>query len=92
MANKKTYIMMEARLSYVFKKESDYEVVSKFKGATLKDKKYEPIFPYFTKYASEEAGKGAFRVLVDTYVTEDSGTGIVHQVNIAIILARTFET
>jgi len=23
--------------------------------------------------------RGAFRVLVDTYVTEDSGTGIVHQ-------------
>ena len=90
MANKKTYIMMEARLSYVFKKESDYEVVSKFKGATLKDKKYEPIFPYFTKYASKEAGKGAFRVLVDTYVTEDSGTGIVHQVKSLLFMGLFF--
>ena len=38
---------------------------------------------YLTKYGSdfeEYKKKGAFRILTDTYVTEDSGTGVVHQV------------
>lgn len=30
-------------------------------------------------FVSWQKGKVAFRVLVDTYVTDDSGTGIVHQ-------------
>lgn len=36
--------------------------------------KYEPLFNYFIKYKET-----AFRVLQDGYVTDDSGTGIVHQ-------------
>ncbi|CAI5449746.1 unnamed protein product [Caenorhabditis angaria] len=35
--------------------------------------KYEPLFPYFREQPN------AFRVLNDTFVTSDSGTGIVHQ-------------
>lgn len=81
MKRKKTFIMMESRLGYVFNaKDDQYKVLESFKGATLKDKKYQPIFPYFSHYKSKEPGQGAFRVMVDTYVTEDSGTGIVHQV------------
>lgn len=34
---------------------------------------YEPLFPYF---ASHHDG---FRVVSDGYVTDDSGTGVVHQ-------------
>ena len=26
-----------------------------------------------------DSGQGAFRILCDTYVTSDSGTGVVHQ-------------
>mgnify|MGYP001801205495 FL=1 len=37
--------------------------------------KYEPLFPYFT----HRAKTGAFTVLVDNYVTDASGTGVVHQ-------------
>jgi isoleucyl-tRNA synthetase len=70
-----TYIMMEARLKELFKKEEDYTIVSKMKGIDLKGLTYEPLFPYF-KHMKET---GAFRVLVDKYVTQDAGTGVVHQ-------------
>ena len=73
---------MEARLSSLFKSPEDYTIMGKFKGATLKDKGYTPIFPYFKEHKSKTKGQGAFRVLCDTYVTEDSGTGVVHQVRL----------
>ena len=69
---------MEARLGSVFKSEDDYEIVEKFKGKALENKGYTPLFDYFKHFKN----KKAFRVLCDTYVTEDSGTGCVHQVNI----------
>jgi hypothetical protein len=37
--------------------------------------RYVPIF----EFAVATAGPGAFSVVADTYVTDDSGTGIVHQ-------------
>ncbi|KAG0423228.1 hypothetical protein HPB47_000979 [Ixodes persulcatus] len=74
-ATGKLYIMMESRLEALFKKPEEYTVLASFKGRTLSGKKYEPIFPYFAKLKE----KGAFRVLCDGYVTEESGTGVVHQ-------------
>lgn len=69
------FILAESRLSYVFKTEADYEIKEKFAGETLKGLHYKPLFPYFAQRGAEVK---AFRVLVDDYVTEDSGTGIVH--------------
>ncbi|XP_068172017.1 isoleucine--tRNA ligase, cytoplasmic [Antennarius striatus] len=71
----KTYIMMEARLCALFKSESEYTVLDKFPGKTLKGKKYKPLFTYFAKCGE----KGAFQVVVDNYVREEEGTGVVHQ-------------
>lgn len=73
--SKNVYILMEARLCSLFKKEQDYEVLEKFLGKTLNNKSYLPLFNYF----SELKQSGAFRVLCDGYVTDDSGTGVVHQ-------------
>ncbi|BGP00043.1 Isoleucine--tRNA ligase, cytoplasmic [Rhodotorula toruloides] len=57
------------------KKEKKFEVLETYKGSDLVDIKYEPLFPYFVeKYKSR-----AYRVLSDPYVTDSSGTGIVHQ-------------
>ncbi len=67
---------MEARLPSLYKSEDNYEILDRFKGKSLEGKGYEPIFPYFEQYKK----KGAFRVLCDKYVTEESGTGVVHQV------------
>lgn len=54
--------------------QSAWEVLAKIKGSELVGTKYEPIFPYFSGMTT------AFRVLSDNYVTDDSGTGVVHQV------------
>jgi isoleucyl-tRNA synthetase len=69
------YVMGKTRLSQVFKKEADYEIEKECKGAELEGIKYEPLFPYFV----EDKADVAYRVLTDTYVTDDGGTGIVHQ-------------
>ncbi|XP_039000355.1 isoleucine--tRNA ligase, cytoplasmic-like [Hibiscus syriacus] len=50
-----------------------FEVLEKFSGASLVGKKYEPLFNYFLEFSD-----AAFRVIADNYVTDDSGTGIVH--------------
>ncbi|KAL5013777.1 hypothetical protein ScPMuIL_008047 [Solemya velum] len=72
----KTYIMMEARLEALFKKPEEFEILEKFKGKTIGGLKYKPLFQYFANYREKT---GAFRVLVDSYVTSESGTGVVHQ-------------
>ncbi|XP_046393549.1 isoleucine--tRNA ligase, cytoplasmic isoform X2 [Ischnura elegans] len=74
-SNGKTYIMMEARIESLFKSEDQYTILEKFKGVTLKGRRYEPLFPYFAHLKQ----KGAFTILADGYVTEESGTGVVHQ-------------
>ncbi len=68
------YVMAEARLSTIFKKADQYELVAKLKGADLKGWEYEPLFPYF----ADKKAEGAFRVLNDDYVTTDDGVGLVH--------------
>ena len=78
--NNRVLIMMEARLSELFKKETDYKVLEKFKGAALKGRKYKPLFDYFqADFGSDKPDAGAWRVCCDGYVTADSGTGVVHQ-------------
>lgn len=72
------YIFAEARLDEVYKnhakeKTPPFSIVSKCKGTDLAGKKYVPLFPYFL-----EKEPNAFRVIVDKYVTSDSGTGVVH--------------
>ncbi|XP_059479642.1 isoleucine--tRNA ligase, cytoplasmic [Neocloeon triangulifer] len=74
-ATGKIYILMEARVEALFKSPELYEVLGSMLGKELKGKKYKPIFDYFAQLQS----KGAFQVLTDGYVTEESGTGIVHQ-------------
>ena len=51
-----------------------YEVLGKYKGKELEGKKYTPLFEFYRERESD----GCFKVLCDTYVTSDAGTGIVH--------------
>jgi isoleucyl-tRNA synthetase len=78
-AHDKVYIMLRDRLGALFKTEDEYTILEEMKGESLVGKKYQPLFDYFAHMKSSEPGKGAFRVISDTYVTSDSGTGIVHQ-------------
>jgi len=73
----KVYIVGEKRLEAFQKwagtKNASYKVLSKCLGSDLKGKKYEPLFPFFKGRAN------CFQMLNDRYVTDDAGTGIVHQ-------------
>lgn len=68
------YVLQESRFPVIFKNVEDFEILEKFLGEKLKGTKYTPIFDYFVNQCPN-----AYRVLVDSYVTDDSGTGIVHQ-------------
>jgi isoleucyl-tRNA synthetase len=70
----KIYYLMQSRVEFVFKSQDKVEVLETFPGAKLKGTRYSPPFDYFLKYKDV-----AFKVLLDNYVTEESGTGIVHQ-------------
>lgn len=56
------------------------QVIAKMKGSELVGKTYKPMFPFFSGLKAEPGSdKGAFRVVSDSYVTADAGTGVVHQ-------------
>ena len=69
----KYYILAEARLGAVFKDE-EVEIVERFEGEHLKNRRYHPLFPFF----ADRANVGAFRVILDEFVSVEDGTGIVH--------------
>lgn len=68
------YVLQESRFPVIFKNVQDFDVLEKFPGEKLRGLKYTPIFDYFVDQCPN-----AFQVLVDNYVTDDSGTGVVHQ-------------
>ncbi|KAL9652069.1 hypothetical protein ABK040_000410 [Willaertia magna] len=74
----KKYIVAEVRLNAkdsLWKNKEEIEIIKKMKGEELKGKTYKPLFDYFKDMKEQ----GAFKVVCDTYVTSESGTGIVHQ-------------
>ena len=86
-SNKK-FILAKSRLSQLFPIMNNtkkwkptmaaelYEIQEAMVGKDLVGKTYTPLFDY---YAKTPEAKNYYRVLSDTYVTEDAGTGIVHQ-------------
>mmetsp|Transcript_11749 Transcript_11749/g.21671 ORF Transcript_11749/g.21671 Transcript_11749/m.21671 type:complete len:1026 (+) Transcript_11749:42-3119(+) len=51
-----------------------YEIQKTMKGTDLKGKRYQPLFDFFASQSD-----AYFQVVSDTYVTDDAGTGVVHQ-------------
>ncbi len=81
------YIVAESRLSSYYRNEDDYEVLYKKPGRDFVGARYEPLFPYFSKYSdaavcsadsSQPCAEGAFRIFNADYVSTEDGTGIVH--------------
>ncbi|WVR07005.1 isoleucine-tRNA ligase [Kwoniella sp. DSM 27419] len=56
-------------------KEPKFKKVGQFLGKDMVGWRYIPMFDHFTEQYEDRA----FRVLADSYVTDSSGTGIVHQ-------------
>ena len=73
----KRFIMLEAGLKVIYKdpKKAKYKVLSKLKGNKLAGWRYKPLFNYFY----DKFRDIGFKVLLDTYVKQDEGVGIVHQ-------------
>eukprot|EP01062_Namystynia_karyoxenos_P076583 TRINITY_DN752_c0_g1_i2.p1 TRINITY_DN752_c0_g1~~TRINITY_DN752_c0_g1_i2.p1 ORF type:complete len:1234 (+),score=563.16 TRINITY_DN752_c0_g1_i2:123-3704(+) len=76
------YILAKSRMVQLYPKLAKgeaagkyYEVLEEYKGKQLVGRQYEPLFDFFLRKKAD----GCFKVIMDTYVTEDSGTGIVHQ-------------
>lgn len=65
------YVVAQSRVEHVFK-DKDHKLVETFIGNQLSESTYDPIFPYFLDHAN------AFRVVAADFVSDDSGTGIVH--------------
>mmetsp|Transcript_22687 Transcript_22687/g.52171 ORF Transcript_22687/g.52171 Transcript_22687/m.52171 type:complete len:1102 (-) Transcript_22687:64-3369(-) len=70
------YPVMNSKKWKPAKAKDHYEIVSTCPGKDLVGKTYEPLFDFF---ANTPRSNEYFRVLSDTYVTDDAGTGIVHQ-------------
>ena len=64
------FYLAEARLDE-YRKSHDLEVLGTCVGRDLVGRSYEPLFPYF----ADQRAQGAFVVLMDDYVTDESGTG-----------------
>ena len=75
LSNEKVYIMMKNCLKALFKSEEQYQVLSEFVGKTLEGTRYVPLFDYFKNFEKD----GAFKIVLDDYVTDEAGVGIVHQ-------------
>lgn len=86
------YIMAESRVVQLYPKAgkkdyvpgSEFEIVASCPGAALVGTRYTPLFNYFADAHADRAksvtyGERAFRVVADGYVTDDAGTGVVHQ-------------
>ncbi|MEN8253418.1 MAG: isoleucine--tRNA ligase [Patescibacteria group bacterium] len=67
----KLYILAKDRIEEVFG-DSDYKIISEFKGSELANLNYTPLFPYYFKT------KNAFKVVIGDFVDTNEGTGIVH--------------
>ncbi len=71
------YILLDKLLTTLYKdpKKAKFKKIATFKGKTLEGTRFVPLFDYFVEKYKDRA----FRVVCDTYVTADAGTGIVHQ-------------
>lgn len=76
-ATGRNFVILEALLKTLYKdpKKAKYKVLEKIKGSAMVGWKYTPPFDYFYDKFKDYG----FKVLSGTYVTADSGTGLVHQ-------------
>ena len=68
------YILTKSRIETYFE-EGSFELLNEMKGTELKGMTYEPLFD-FAKNRVDTANTWAMQL--DDYVSDDSGTGIVH--------------
>lgn len=68
------WVLAKSRLEFVFdKKNSDVVIEKEFPASELVGLRYQPLFSYFATTPN------AFQILAGDFVSEENGTGIVHQ-------------
>lgn len=72
-ATQRHYVLAEARLSAYYSDPLAYEIVDRFPGQALENRRYRPLFDYFANHIEE----GAFRIILEDSVATEEGTGIV---------------
>ncbi|HEY6504568.1 MAG TPA: isoleucine--tRNA ligase [Chitinophagaceae bacterium] len=55
----------------------EWKILAEFKGSKIEECRYEQLLPYEAN-SPDKSGGDPFRVLVDSFVTTEDGTGIVH--------------
>ena len=81
MENDEMYIVARSCLDSIYKKSKKnknkklYEIIESFKGSKLENVSYDYLYHY---YYNDNINKNRGRIVVDGYVSSDSGTGIVH--------------
>ncbi|EAX96459.1 isoleucyl-tRNA synthetase family protein [Trichomonas vaginalis G3] len=75
-ATGKKYITMKCRIPSLYppKAKDAFKILEEMDGQDLVGIEYEPLFPYFANWKEH----GAFKIYTADYVTDDSGSGIVH--------------
>ncbi len=68
------YYLVATRIDAYFE-EGSYTVLSRMKGTDLQGMAYEPLFEFARGHVSTEQ---AWQVYTDDYVSDESGTGLVH--------------
>ena len=68
-------IMGASRVPSYAKELEGYTQVGTVRGAELAGRRYTPLFDFLV----EQAGPNAFQVLAADYVSDEDGTGVVHQ-------------
>ena len=70
------YYLAKNRFEFYFGEDENFKIVKEIKGTQLFRKKYQFLFPHLKEGTKEQYSY--FTVLADDYVTDGSGTGIVH--------------
>ncbi|WP_433301859.1 isoleucine--tRNA ligase [Actinoplanes sp. CA-030573] len=70
-----TLIMGASRVGAYAKELDGYEQVGTVRGSELAGRRYTPLFDFLV----DQAGPNAFQVLAADYVSDEDGTGVVHQ-------------
>ena len=68
------YHLVASRVETYFE-EGSYEIEERMKGTALKGRPYEPLFDFAKK---RKPSDNAWKIYNDDYVSDESGTGLVH--------------
>lgn len=71
------FILAKDRLTSIFGDE-EYKIVAEFPGSELSEKKYKPLFSYYSNDEKLENRNNGWKIVTADFISILEGTGIVH--------------